>query len=144
MCSSLQGRSDFTSFISPHLYCAIGIAHTHIVQQLNDFQPEFVAIQMLGGKPELSNAFCSFCFLFFFPRCRQLIQKASTLFFLLKYLMTGAKHSKEPGIINRREGSNCFLQDREIIFFNHDAHKGKVRNNNARDLLGLYFLKPQR
>lgn len=30
--------------------------------------------------------------------------------------MTGAQHSKEPGIINRREGSNCFLQDREIIF----------------------------
>lgn len=64
LCRSLQGCSHFTSLISLHLYFAIRVVHTHIVQHLNNFQPAFVAIQMLGGKSEVSNTSCRVWVLF--------------------------------------------------------------------------------
>lgn len=66
MCSSLQECSHFTSLLSLRLYCALRVAHTHIFYQLNIFQPELAAVNMLGEKSEISNTFFSFL-VFFFP-----------------------------------------------------------------------------
>jgi len=66
MCNYLQECSHFANLTSPHLYfCAIrpsmkGVVHIHMIYLLSTFQTEFVAIQLLGGKSEISNIFCSF------------------------------------------------------------------------------------
>lgn len=120
MCTPLQECSHFTSLTSPHLYCCPismkGLAHIPTVCLLHTFQPEFVAIQLLGGKSEINNTFWSFL-----PDAHSWWENFHFVFPSDGTSWLTASPVKDQGTSPEDSNIIC-LKDREVIFLNQDAH----------------------
>lgn len=120
MCTPLREHSHFASLTSPHLYCCAismkGLAQIPTVCLLHTFQPEFVAIQLLGGKSGINNTFCSFL-----PDAHSWWENFFSVFPSDGTSWLAASPVKDQGSFP--EGSNIIcLKDRDVIFLNQDTH----------------------